>query len=59
MRRISPLGVRQRLPILIDESILGYVIILISAGHQGLLRELAYLDLARLTLAATAAVAVR
>ena len=54
---ISPLGQRQRLPTLLDESALGHETIYVSAGRRGLEIELAPDDLVRLTDARVAAVA--
>jgi Cys-tRNA(Pro)/Cys-tRNA(Cys) deacylase len=50
---ISPLGQRQPLPTLVDESALGHGTIFVSAGRRGLELELAPADLVRLTRAET------
>jgi Cys-tRNA(Pro)/Cys-tRNA(Cys) deacylase len=44
---ISPLGQRKRLPVVIDESALGYSTMFCSAGRRGLEIELAPADLVR------------
>ena len=54
---ISPLGQRQRLPAVLDESALAFATVYVSAGRRGLELELAPADLARLTGARVAAVA--
>jgi len=54
---ISPLGQRRRLPTTIDESVLAWDTILVSAGRRGLQIELAPSDLVRLSRANVAAVA--
>jgi Cys-tRNA(Pro)/Cys-tRNA(Cys) deacylase len=54
---ISPLGQRQRLPVVLDESALAFATVYVSAGRRGLELELAPADLARLTGARVAAVA--
>lgn len=54
---ISPLGQRQRLPAVLDESALAFTTVYVSAGRRGLELELAPADLARLTGARVAAVA--
>ena len=54
---ISPLGQRQRLPTVVDESALGHETIFVSAGRRGLELELAPSDLVTLTDARVAAVA--
>jgi Cys-tRNA(Pro)/Cys-tRNA(Cys) deacylase len=46
---ISPLGQRQELPTLVDESALGFDTVFVSAGRRGLELELAPADLVRLT----------
>ena len=56
---ISPLGLRRRLPTVVDESALGFATIHVSAGRRGLELELAPADLIALTGARTAAVASR
>jgi Cys-tRNA(Pro)/Cys-tRNA(Cys) deacylase len=54
---ISPLGQRQQLLIVVDESALGHATIYVSAGKRGLQVELAPADLTRLAGAQVAAVA--
>jgi Cys-tRNA(Pro)/Cys-tRNA(Cys) deacylase len=54
---ISPLGQRQQLPIVMDESALEHVTIYVSAGKRGLQVELAPADLTRLSGARVAPVA--
>jgi Cys-tRNA(Pro)/Cys-tRNA(Cys) deacylase len=54
---ISPLGQRRRLPTVIDESVLGWETILVSAGRRGLQIELAPQDLVALTGATVAPIA--
>jgi Cys-tRNA(Pro)/Cys-tRNA(Cys) deacylase len=54
---ISPLGQRQRLPMLLDESALAFPTIYVSAGRRGLELELAPDDLVRLTDARVAPIA--
>jgi Cys-tRNA(Pro)/Cys-tRNA(Cys) deacylase len=54
---ISPLGQRRRLPTTIDESVLAWETILVSAGRRGLQIELRPDDLVRLTDAHVANVA--
>jgi Cys-tRNA(Pro)/Cys-tRNA(Cys) deacylase len=46
---ISPLGQRKRLPATVDESMLEWETVLVSAGRRGLQIELAPADLIRLT----------
>ncbi|HEY0637532.1 MAG TPA: Cys-tRNA(Pro) deacylase [Pseudonocardiaceae bacterium] len=53
---ISPLGHRQRLPVVVDVSATGFPTVYVSAGRRGLQVELAPGDLIRLTAATTAAV---
>jgi Cys-tRNA(Pro)/Cys-tRNA(Cys) deacylase len=55
---ISPLGQRRALPTVIDDSAEGQPTILVSAGRRGLDVELAPADLARLTGARLAPIAV-
>ena len=52
---ISPLGQRKRLPATVDESLLEWETVLVSAGRRGLQIELAPADLIRLTGAKVAA----
>jgi Cys-tRNA(Pro)/Cys-tRNA(Cys) deacylase len=52
---ISPLGQRKRLPASVDESMLEWETVLVSAGRRGLQIELAPADLIRLTGAKVAA----
>jgi Cys-tRNA(Pro)/Cys-tRNA(Cys) deacylase len=52
---ISPLGQRKRLPATVDESLLAWETVLVSAGRRGLQIELAPADLIRLTGATVAA----
>jgi Cys-tRNA(Pro)/Cys-tRNA(Cys) deacylase len=52
---ISPLGQRKRLPATVDESMLEWETVLVSAGRRGLQIELAPADLIRLTGATVAA----
>jgi Cys-tRNA(Pro)/Cys-tRNA(Cys) deacylase len=54
---ISPLGQRQQLPVVVDESALGHATIFVSAGKRGLQVELAPTDLTLLTGAQLAALA--
>jgi Cys-tRNA(Pro)/Cys-tRNA(Cys) deacylase len=54
---ISPLGQRQQLPVVVDESALELSTIYVSAGKRGLQLELAPAELVRLTHAHVAAVA--
>jgi len=54
---ISPLGQRKRLPTTVDESMLAWETILVSAGRRGLQIELAPADLVALTDATVAAIA--
>jgi Cys-tRNA(Pro)/Cys-tRNA(Cys) deacylase len=55
---ISPLGQRRRLRTTLDESALEWETILVSAGRRGLQMELSPHDLARLTAARVARIAV-
>jgi Cys-tRNA(Pro)/Cys-tRNA(Cys) deacylase len=52
---ISPLGQRRRLPTTVDESLLEWETVLVSAGRRGLQIELAPADLIKLTDAKVAA----
>jgi Cys-tRNA(Pro)/Cys-tRNA(Cys) deacylase len=54
---ISPLGQRQQLPVVVDESALAQLTVYVSAGKRGLQLEIAPADLVRLTQAEVAAVA--
>ena len=45
---ISPFGIRKKLPIYIEETLLGFQKILINAGRKGLLAEMAIDDLLRI-----------
>src|SRR5262249_61879461 len=54
---ISPLGQRQQLPIVVDESALAHASIYVSAGKRGVQVELAPADLTRLSGARVAPVA--
>lgn len=56
---ISPLGSRQRLPVVLDSSALDHPTVHVSAGRRGLQVELAPADLVRVTGATVAAVAAR
>lgn len=51
---ISPLGQKKRLPICIDESVLGQPRVLVSGGRRGLSVELSPSDLVTVTGAVTA-----
>ena len=51
---ISPLGQRKALLTVVDESVLGFATVMVSAGRRGLQVELAPADLVRLTRARTA-----
>ena len=55
----SVLGARQRLPMLLDESALGWETIVVNAGRRGLQLELAPADLLALTGGRTAALVRR
>jgi Cys-tRNA(Pro)/Cys-tRNA(Cys) deacylase len=54
---ISPLGQRRRLPVVVDESALGFATIFCSGGRRGLEIELAPTDLVRAARARVAAIA--
>jgi Cys-tRNA(Pro)/Cys-tRNA(Cys) deacylase len=54
---IAPLGLRRPLPVVVDESALGYDTVFCSAGQRGLEIELAPADLIRAAAARTAAIA--
>jgi Cys-tRNA(Pro)/Cys-tRNA(Cys) deacylase len=54
---ISPVGLRRRLPVVLDESALRYPQVLCSAGQRGMQVELAPGDLLRAASATTAAIA--
>jgi Cys-tRNA(Pro)/Cys-tRNA(Cys) deacylase len=54
---IAPLGLRRPLPVVVDESALGYDTVCCSAGQRGLEIELAPADLIRAAAARTAAIA--
>jgi Cys-tRNA(Pro)/Cys-tRNA(Cys) deacylase len=54
---ISPIGQKQRLRLVVDESASGFDTIYVSAGKRGLQVELAPADLVTVTGAATAAIA--
>lgn len=56
---ISPLGCRQRLPVVLDSSALDHPTVYVSAGRRGLQVELAPADLVRVAGAILAAVATR
>ena len=51
---ISPLGQREQLPTVVDESALQFATIMVSAGKRGLQVELPPAELVRLTRAKTA-----
>ncbi|WP_229698135.1 Cys-tRNA(Pro) deacylase [Wenjunlia tyrosinilytica] len=53
---ISPLGMRKRLPTVVDATALAHETVFVSAGRRGLEVELVPADLVRLTCAATAAI---
>ncbi|MBV9592576.1 MAG: Cys-tRNA(Pro) deacylase [Actinobacteria bacterium] len=53
---ISPLGQRSRLPVVLDQSALGFPTVFVSAGKRGVQVELAPADLVRLTRATVAAI---
>lgn len=54
---ISPLGLRSRLPVVVDASAAGWDTVYVSAGRRGLQVELAPADLVRLTAATLAPIA--
>ncbi len=54
---ISPIGQKQRLPMVVDESVTGFPTVYVSAGRRGLQVELEPGDLLRVTSAATAPIA--
>lgn len=54
---ISPLGLRSRLPVVVDASAAGWATVFVSAGRRGLQVELAPADLVRLTGASLAPIA--
>jgi Cys-tRNA(Pro)/Cys-tRNA(Cys) deacylase len=54
---ISPLGHRQRLPVVVDASAAGWPTVFVSAGRRGLQVELAPADLVRLAGATVASIA--
>src|SRR6185312_15178262 len=54
---ISPLGQRQQLPVVLDDSALGQATIYVSAGKRGLQLEIAPDDLRRLAQAEVASIA--
>lgn len=54
---ISPLGHKTRIPVVIDESALGFPSVFVSAGKRGLQVELAPAELVSLTAATTTPVA--
>jgi Cys-tRNA(Pro)/Cys-tRNA(Cys) deacylase len=54
---ISPLGHRQRLPVVVDASAAGWPTVFVSAGRRGLQVELAPADLVRLAGATVAPIA--
>ncbi len=56
---ISPLGMRRRLPTVLDRSAADFATVFVSGGRRGLQLELAPADLARLTLATEAPIARR
>jgi len=53
---ISPVGQRKRLPVVVDESALGFATVFCSAGRRGLEIELAPADLVRAAQASVAAI---
>lgn len=54
---ISPIGQRSRLPVVVDESVLGLDAVYVSAGRRGLQVRLSPADLLAVTSATTAALA--
>lgn len=56
---ISPLGQRTRLPTVVDDSVLAWPTIFVSAGRRGLQVELGPAELVTLTGARTAAISTR
>lgn len=56
---ISPLGQKQRLPVVVDASAEAFETVFVSAGRRGLQVELAPADLLRLAGATSAPIAVR
>jgi Cys-tRNA(Pro)/Cys-tRNA(Cys) deacylase len=54
---ISPIGQRERLPVVVDSSALGWPAVYCSAGQRGLELELAPADLVRVTGAVVAPIA--
>ena len=54
---ITPIGLRQRLPVVVDETALSYATVFCSAGQRGLEVELAPADLIAAAGARTAAIA--
>ncbi len=54
---IAPIGLRKRLPVVVDETALGYVTVFCSAGQRGLEIELAPTDLLTAASARAAAIA--
>jgi Cys-tRNA(Pro)/Cys-tRNA(Cys) deacylase len=54
---ISPVGLRSRLPVVVDASALGWPTVFVSAGRRGLQVELAPADLVRAAAAETARIA--
>ena len=53
---ISPMGLRQRVPVVIDDSVLALPVVFVSAGRRGLEVSLAPADLIEVTSATTAAI---
>jgi Cys-tRNA(Pro)/Cys-tRNA(Cys) deacylase len=54
---IAPLGLRKRLPVIVDESALSYPTVFCSAGQRGLELEIAPTDLIKAAAARTAPIA--
>jgi Cys-tRNA(Pro)/Cys-tRNA(Cys) deacylase len=54
---IAPVGLRKRLPVVVDESALGHATVFCSAGQRGLEIELAPADLVAAAGASTASIA--